>query len=182
VQPKAARLSLDANTQAVLAYADGQRSIEDISRESGLGLFMTVKALYELLKRGGVTLEAPASIDARAVRELVASFNEVLRDIFAAVVAHGNVEQTRTTLEAWVHGSGYATIFGPKVADDGALSEEAVAQALAGFDVDEPMRGLQQALHELAVFALFAATTTLPREHELALSRDVNARLKRLRS
>ena len=40
---------------------------------------------------------------------------------------------------------------------------------------------LHQALHELAAFALFAATTTLPRDQELALSRDVNTRLKRLR-
>ena len=40
---------------------------------------------------------------------------------------------------------------------------------------------LAQALHELSAFALFAATTSLPRDQELALSRDVNTRLKRIR-
>ena len=41
--------------------------------------------------------------------------------------------------------------------------------------------GVLQALHELSAFALFAATTTLPRDQELALSRDVSQRLKKIR-
>ena len=48
-------------------------------------------------------------------------------------------------------------------------------------DIENPMEALHQALHELSAFALFAATTTLPRDQELALSRDVNTRLKRIR-
>ena len=52
---------------------------------------------------------------------------------------------------------------------------------MSAVEADNPMEALHQALHELAAFALFAATTTLPRDQELALSRDVNTRLKRIR-
>lgn len=181
VQAKATRMTLDENAQIVMAYADGQRTIEEISRESGLGLFMTVKALYGMLQQGGVVLRPPNAVDADAVRRVVRSFNDILRDIFMAVATYGGIDQTRSTLEAWIHGSGYAPIFGEKVEEDGSIPTETVVEALAGIDVENPMEGLQQALHELAAFALFAATTTLPRDQELALSRDVNSRLKRIR-
>ncbi len=181
MQPSATRLSLDENAQIVLTYADGQRTIEEIARESGLGLFMTVKSLYGMLQQGGVALRAQTQVDADQVKRLVRSFNEVLRDIFMAVATYGGIDQTRVTLEAWINGSGYGPIFGEKVEEDGSISADNVVEALSQIDVDNPMEGLQQALHELSAFALFAATTTLPRDQELALSRDVNSRLKRIR-
>lgn len=181
VQPKATRLSLDENAQIVLTYADGQRTIEEISRESGLGLFMTIKSVYGLLQQGGVVLRPRRSVDAEAVKRMVGAFNEVLRDIFMAVATYGGIDQTRSTLEAWIHGSGYAPIFGDRVEEDGTIPVEVVVEALSNVDVENPMEGLAQALHELSAFALFAATTTLPRDQELTLSRDVNSRLKRIR-
>ncbi|MCZ7687140.1 MAG: DUF4388 domain-containing protein [Sandaracinaceae bacterium] len=181
VQASATRLTLDENAQLVLTYADGARTIEEISRESGLGLFMTIKALYGMLQQGGVVLKRPHAIDADAVKQLVRSFNEILRDVFMAVATYGGMDQTRSTLEAWIHGSGYAPIFGDKIEEDGSIRAEVVLDALSRINADNPMEGLQQALHELAAFALFAATTTLPRDQELALSRDVNSRLKRIR-
>lgn len=181
VEAKATRLSLDENAQTILAYADGQRTIEAIARESGLGEFMTIKSIYGLLQQGGVSLRPRTAVDAEAVKRLVRAFNEVLRDIFMAVATYGGIDQTRSTLEAWIHGSGYAPIFGEKVGEDGSIALDTVVEALGQVNVDNPMQGLQQALHELSAFALFAATTTLPRDQELALSRDVNTRLKRIR-
>jgi hypothetical protein len=67
------------------------------------------------------------------------------------------------------------------VDEDGALDSEIVVNAMMGIQVENPMEGLLQALHELSAFALFAATTTLPRDQELALSRDVSQRLKKIR-
>jgi hypothetical protein len=181
VQERATRLSLDENAQLILTYADGQRTIEDISRETGLGLFMTIKTLYGLLQQSGVVLRPRNAVDAEAVKRIVRAFNEVLRDIFMAVATYGGIDQTRSTLEAWIHGSGYAPIFGEKVEEDGSIPVQTVIEALARITVDNPMEGLSQALHELSAFALFAATTTLPRDQELTLSRDVNTRLKRIR-
>jgi hypothetical protein len=180
VQPRATQLTLDENAQLVLTYADGQRTIADIARESGLGQFMTVKAIYGMLQQGGVLLKPKKELDVDAVKKLVRAFNEVLRDIFMAVATYGGMDQTRSTLEAWIQGSGYSTVFG-EVEEDGSISMARVVESMGHNDADNPLEGLHQALHELAAFALFAATTTLPRDQELALSRDVNTRLKRIR-
>lgn len=181
IQPRISVTELDETGQLVLAYADGERSIEDISRETGLGTFHTVKVLFGLLQQGLIVLRPRRSADLEGARRLVGEFNVVLRDIFMAVATYGGVDQTRTTLEAWISGSGYAPIFGEHVELDGTISVETVAAAISTIEVEYPMDGLLQALHELAAFALFAATTTLPREQELALSRDVSQRLKRIR-
>ncbi|MFN9813270.1 MAG: DUF4388 domain-containing protein [Deltaproteobacteria bacterium] len=181
VQPRTAASDVDENAKTVLAYADGERTVEIISRETGLGTFHTVKALYGLLQQGLVILRARRSLDAGAVRRLVTDFNMVLRDIFMAVATYGGVDQTRSTLEAWISGSGYGPIFGERVEEDGALDAEVVANAMLSIQVENPMEGLLQALHELSAFALFAATTTLPRDQELTLSRDVSQRLKKIR-
>lgn len=179
--PKAATMTLDDAAQLVLTYADGQRTLEDISRETGLGQFMTTKAVYHLLQQGGVKLKPKKDIDAQAIKILVRSFNDVLRDIFMAVATYGGIDQTRTTLEAWIQGSGYGPVFGDTIYEDGSIPADRVIEAMSAVEADNPMEALHQALHELAAFALFAATTTLPRDQELALSRDVNTRLKRIR-
>ncbi|MGF1464676.1 MAG: DUF4388 domain-containing protein [Sandaracinaceae bacterium] len=180
-QPKATQMTLDENSQLVLAFADGQRSIEEISRQTGLGQFMTIKAVYGMLQQGAVILRRQREIDHTAMRTLVTSFNAVLRDIFMAVATYGAIDQTRATLEAWIKGSGYGPIFGEKIEEDGSIRPDRVVAALQTSPADDPLDGLHQALHELAAFALFAATTALPRDQELALSRDVNTRLKRIR-
>lgn len=181
-QPKVTQLSLDENAQLVLTYADGDRTIEDIARETGLGQFETIKSIYGMMQQGGVVLKAATVIDEDAVKRLVQQFNDVLRDVFMAVATYGAIDQTRSTLEAWVQGTGYGPLFGPSVLEeDGSISRESVLEAMRTLEADAPMEFLAQALHELAAFALFAATTTLPRDQELALSRDVNARLKRIK-
>ena len=180
-QPKAATLTLDTNAQLILTYADGHRTIEDISRETGLGQFDTIKAVYGMMQQGGVLLRPKKEVDVAAIQALVRAFNDVLRDIFMAVATYGGIDQTRSTLEAWIVGSGYSPVFGETIEEDGSIRGARVAEAMATVDADNPMEALHQALHELAAFALFAATTTLPRDQELSLSRDVNARLKAIR-
>lgn len=181
VQSSITTLTLDEKMQLVVTYADGDRSIEDIARETGLGLFMTMKSLYAMMQQGGVILRPQKVIDTAEIKHLVGQFNEVLLDIFMAVATYGGVAQTRSTLEAWIDGSGYGPIFGDRVDEDGCISPDTVVDAMLSVEADNPLESLHQALHELAAFALFAATTTLPRDQELALSRDVNTRLKRIR-
>ncbi len=181
VQPRVSASDIEEGAQVVLAYADGERTIDAIARETGLGTFHTVKALYGLLQQGLISLRAKRNVEVARVRRLTSEFNMVLRDVFMAVATYGGVDQTRTTLEAWIMGSGYGPIFGERVDEDGSLDIEIVVDAMQAVQVDNPMEGLLQALHELSAFALFAATTTLPRDQELALSRDVTQRLKRIR-
>ncbi|MFO0694873.1 MAG: DUF4388 domain-containing protein [Polyangiales bacterium] len=172
---------IDDNGKKVLAICDGTKTIEEIARVTGLGEFLTTKAVYHLLQAKCVNLRSAPKIDPDQVRMLVGKFNDVLQDIFVAVATYGGLAQTRATLEAWIVGSGYAPYFGEGVDDFGAIDAEHVVAALGHIESDEPLEGLHQALHELAAFALFSATTTLPRDQELALARDVNARLKAIR-
>ncbi|MFO0682667.1 MAG: DUF4388 domain-containing protein [Sandaracinus sp.] len=181
IVPRQSAHGLDETAQLVLAYADGVRTIDDISRETGLGEFMTTKSIYGLMQQGMIHLRAKKTIDEDAIRRLVTEFNAVLRDVFMAVAAYGGMDTTRSTLEAWIQGSGYGPIFGEHVLDDGSVDVEYVVAALASVQVENPMEGLLQAFHELSAFALFAATTSLPRDQELALSRDVTQRLKKIR-
>lgn len=181
IQPRTSAHNLDQSAQLVLAYADGVRSIDDISRETGLGEFLTTKSVYGLMQQGMIFLRTKKTIDEDSVRKLVGEFNAVLSDVFMAVAAYGGMDTTRSTLEAWIQGSGYGPIFGEHVMDDGTVDVEWVVTALSSVQIDNPMEGLLQAFHELSSFALFAATTSLPREQELALSRDVQQRLKKIR-
>ncbi|MCA9613985.1 MAG: DUF4388 domain-containing protein [Sandaracinus sp.] len=172
---------LDDAATRLLAMCDGDRSIDELGRLTGLGEFGATKAVYQLIQQKLVTLQAARRVDPSRVVALVARFNEILQDIFLAVATYGGLAQTRATLDAWIQGSGYGPYFGEGVDDFGAIDGEFVAKALEGVEMDAPLEALHQALHELAAFALFSATTALPRDQELALARDVNARLKAIR-
>jgi len=172
---------MDQTARTMLLWCDGDRTIEEISRESGLGDFYTTKTIYHLLQQKQIELRASQTLDEDAVRRLVSHFNDVMRDIFMAVATYGGIDQTRQTLSAWIQGSGYADYFGAEVEEDGSIDAEFVVQALRGVQAERPVEALHQALHELAAFALFSATTTLPRGQELSLARDVNQRLKAIR-
>ena len=172
---------LDKTAQTVLALCTGEQSITDISRITGLGDFQTTKAVYHLLQSKPVELHRPRRIDPEATVALVSRFNEVLTDIFMAVATYGGLSKARETLDAWIQGSGYGPYFGDGVDEFGNIDAHYVAMTLQGVDTEHPLEALHQALHELAAFALFSATTTLPRDQELQLARDVNTRLKAIR-
>ncbi len=172
---------LDDNSRTVLERCDGVRTIEDIARLTGLGEFLTTKAVYHLLQSKMVTLRSAPKINPAQVRRLVGKFNDVMQDIFVAVATYGGLAQSRATIDAWIVGSGYEPYFGSGVDEFGMLDAEQVAVAVGNTASDRPLEDLHQALHELAAFALFSATTSLPRDQELSLARDVNARLKSIR-
>lgn len=172
---------LDQTAERVLELSDGRRTIDDIARETGYGEFATTKAVYHLIQQKQVELRTPSNVDPDAVRTLVSQFNDVLQDIFMAVATYGGLDQTRMTLDAWIQGSGYGPYFGDGVDELGTIDDDRVVAALEDVESDHPLEALHQALHELAAFALFSATTALPRDQELTLARDVNARLKAIR-
>jgi hypothetical protein len=179
--PEAKERKIDDTARKVFGLCDGERTLDQIARETGLGEFLTTKGVYHLLQAGMVTLKSGPKVDPESVKRLVTRFNEVLQDVFVAVATYGGLAQTRATLEAWIVGSGYDAYFGPGVDDFGAIDASRVARAIKDIDHERPIEGLHQALHELAAFALFSATTGLPRDQELSLARDVNARLKAIR-
>ena len=177
-QLRSSMVELDDTTGTILRLCDGTRSVADIARESGLGEFLATKALYHLVQQGVVEVHTSTRVDPDAVVTLVGQFNDVMRDIFMAVATYGGIDSTRDTLAAWIQGSGYSAYFGDEVDEDGSIQTKQVLTALGATEAERPLEALHQALHELAAFALFSATTTLPRDQELLLARDVNRRLK----
>lgn len=172
---------LDSTAEMLLGHCDGQLSIEELMRLFGISEFAATKSVYHLLQNKQIQLRAPSRLDPTKVRNLVLRFNEVLQDIFVAVATYGGLNQTRATLEAWIEGSGYAPYFGEGVDEFGAIDADRVVRAMQTVQSEHPLEALHQGLHELAAFALFSATTTLPRDQELSLARDVNTRLKAIR-
>lgn len=171
---------LDENLKLVLFLVNGRRTVNEIARDSGADEFQTTKALYHLLQTGVVKMRASAKVDPEQVRKLVVRFNEVIRDVFAAVATYGGMRKMRDTLGTWAKGGAHATILG-EIDEDGSLDADHVTRALASGDHERPLEALHRALHELSAYALFTATGQLPRYQELSLARDVTQRMKAIR-
>jgi hypothetical protein len=179
--PKSKLESLEPEAQAVYAVADGARNIDDLARESGLGEFPTLKALYHLARANLITLRRGPTVDAKAAQKLVRQFNDIVRDVFMVVATFGKMEGASRALSSWLETSSHASVLGSRVDIDGTLDAQAIAQRLEESGLEDPMLALHQALHELAAYALFTASGGLPRHEEQALARDINHRLKQLR-
>jgi hypothetical protein len=177
VRPGVEVTSVDPRTRRVLAICDGSRSVREIARETWLGRFDTMAVVYELLRHDQVLLEHPR----RSVREvaqlLVTPFDEALRAIAASVERTGNPERTRRELERWVETSPYREQLQGVLTPTLTLDVERVATNLGALSVRDARDLVEQALHELVSFALFAASLSLPRDEERNLSKRVQERL-----
>ena len=172
---------LDSALAPVAELIDGKRTILEIARLLHWDEFQATKAVYQLIQIGYAALRVSSELNRATVASLVNRFNEVIREIFEVVARHGSSAETRERLVAWVEGSGYSSYFGEELGQQGAIDPERVIATLERFEIERPLEALHQALHELAAFALFAATPELPRSAELALAKYVNQRLKDIR-
>lgn len=172
--------ALDSAAQDVLALCDGTRNIDDLARIQGTGEFPVIKAVYTLLRANLVQLRRGPRLDEQQAKRMVREFNDLIRDVFMVVATYGSMEGTRKSLAHWLAESPHAAVLGTDVDIDGTLDAARVLNLLEQSGSDDPMQALHQALHELAAYALFTATTGLPRQEEQALSRDINRRLKML--
>jgi hypothetical protein len=176
-----AKDSLEPYMLDLRGLCDGSRSIDDLARESGLGEFPTIKAIYHMLRTSLVSLRRGPTLDPKAAQKLVRQFNDIVRDIFMVVATFGRMDATSRALSAWLESTHHAAVLGTRVDIDGTLDAQVVVGLLESSTHDDPVQALHQALHELAAYALFTASSGLPRHEEQALARDVNHRLKQLR-
>jgi hypothetical protein len=177
----AKRDKLEASMLAVLDASNGARSIDDLIRATGLGEFLTIKAVYNLLRGGQLALRRGPTLDSAATKRLVRQYNDIVRDIFVVVATYGTMERTSRALSSWLAGSPHAKVLGSEVDIDGTLDFAAVLARVEKASGDDPMADLHRALHETAAYALFLASNGIPRNEERTLSRDVNHRLTQLK-
>jgi hypothetical protein len=164
----------------VFDAVDGERSVADVGRMSGLGEFETTKALYALVQSKHVQISRPHF--AGGLMGIVAAANQALRPIHQRVDFEGKGTAFRGALDQFATGAGiYALLFAGAGPDEkGVLDPERVCHNLhdvAG-DAEEPF--LKSKLHEYISFALFAAGSVLGSEAETALGSEVEPIVREL--
>jgi hypothetical protein len=180
----AARITLGESLRPVAGLADGKHSIVDIGRELRLDEFQVTKKVMQLLQIGCVELKEQQLLSKQNVERLIKQLNEMLREIRDTVERHNGPKgkkQMTWTLQAWVNETEIGDYFGAGTKLDGDISPDLTLRQLQSLKLDHPVETLHRAAHELASFAMFCASPSLPREAERALSKWVNQRLSRMR-
>jgi hypothetical protein len=179
--PNAKRDKLEASTLTVLDLCNGARSIDQLIRLAGIGEFLTVKAVYNLMRGGQLQLRRGPTLDGATARRLVSQYNDIVRDTFVVIATYGRMERASRALSTWLAGSAYGSVLGEQVDIDGSLDASQIIERLTQHSGDDPMSDLHRGLQELAAYALFFASNGIPRDQERALARSVNHRLNQMR-
>ncbi|MCR9160250.1 MAG: DUF4388 domain-containing protein [Nannocystaceae bacterium] len=174
--------ALDPEAQRVLAMLDGSTSLGSISSANDLGEYEITRIAYNLVKARYARVGRRSGVDDAVLDKLVDAFAQILDDIFFAIGRFGDRDAALSMLGAWVQGCGYDSVFGESIITDGTIDKAHVRTWVAASHEGNPLASFHQVAHELVSFAMFCAGSALPREHELALSRDVNQRLSAISS
>lgn len=161
---------------------DGERSVEELGRVTGLGEFEVTKQLFALVQSKHIQIHPPRSEGGSTA--LVVTANGALRAIFAAADAAGRGGHVRDSVASFVAGAGvYDILFrGAGPSASGELDGERVSEnALLVASGADPENVLKQMLYEYVSFALFCAGGSLG-EHEAELKKRVGPVLHTLRS
>lgn len=180
--PGATRMSMRHSLVPVAILSDGKHSVHDIAREMRTDELAATKAVAQLVQLGVVELGERENVSRATVEPVVRQLNEILHEIGDTVERHGGGKGIRSTLRAWVRDTPLAKHFGDSVSIEGNVSLDAVVRQLDAASVEHPIEELVQAAHELISFAMFAASPSLPRPAERALSKWVNQRMASLRA
>ena len=171
---------LDADASRVFALLDGSTPLGEVAARVDLGEYEATRIAYNLVKSRLVSVGRRTGVDEAVLETLVAAFSQILEDIFTAIGLHGDRGAALQMLGAWVQGCGYDSVFGERVVTEGRIDEAHVRGWVAASRESNPLASFHQVAHELVSFAMFCAGSALPREQELALSRDVNQRLSEI--
>ncbi|MGC4088302.1 MAG: DUF4388 domain-containing protein [Polyangiaceae bacterium] len=166
----------------VFEAVDGQRSVEEIGRVTGLGEFETTRQLYALIQSHRVAIHPPPVTGGPSA--IVAAANAALAELYTAVEARGGADNLRSSLEAFAVGAGVYDILlrGAGPGAHGQLNSDAVVAnselVAAGSDATHVLR---QMLHEYVSFGLFSAGAISGSDGESELARLVVPMLSVLR-
>lgn len=143
---------------AVWAVVDGQRSVGDLGRLTGLGEFEVTKQLFHLGQSGHVIMLAPRLRGGASEAALLTS--NALRVIHQAADTAGRGTALRHSLEGFAAGAYDQLLRAAGPFEDGSLDVEAVARnaltCAPGGEVE-----VREMLYDYVAFALFSATASL---------------------
>jgi Domain of unknown function (DUF4388) len=167
----------------VFMMVDGERSVREIGRLTGLGEFETIKKVYGLVQTHHVCIRPPHMSGGPVA--VVEAANDVLGLAFKRAESAGTAQELRESLTTYAVGQGvfYDMLLqgaGPDA--HGRLTAERVAEnalmVAQGGDVEDTLRKL---LFDYVSFALFSVGSALGATEERALQRDVDEALNSLR-
>lgn len=162
----------------VYAALNGESSMTELGRLCEMSIFDLTQAVFQLCQSGHVQIRPPKPTDPIAIVE---TFNAAMRLVFKTVeqLDKEKAADLRSTLTSFATSSGvYDALFifaGPE--QDGSVKTERVVANIASLAGDDVIASLSQWLYEYAAFALFAATSLVPKEIEQTLSRQVSEML-----
>ncbi len=165
--------NLEPYERHILSVVDGQRSVDEICRESEIGDGETQKTLYALFCAGFVrvrgrkirSLGLPAGRDASETA--LAAYNSMYAYIFRYLLREIGPEAD-TTLQSAVtelHGTG-GIIASCRVTKGGIIDPPPLLAALAAVPAAERSLHLTNTLNELLYAMLFAVRKTIGADHE----------------
>jgi hypothetical protein len=159
---------------------DGERSIQELGRVTGLGEFATTRDIYALMRTNHVTLSPPRL--SGGLTAIVAIANEALQRIHEFVDTEGKGSELRDGLSSFASGAGlYDMLFqGAGPLEDGTLRADQVAANVGLVAHGQPELTLRQMLHEYVGFGLFCAGAALGSDMEGELKRRVGPTVSRL--
>lgn len=167
----------------VYEHVEGEKSVREIGRITGLGEFATTKVLYGLIQSKHIAIRPPSMKGGPVA--IVSAANDVMGAVFRRAQEAGVEAELMAGLQQFTVGAGvfYDMLFqgaGPDA--HGKLDAERVAanapMVAQGDDIEQSLRKL---LFDYVSFALFSVGSTIGKESERALQEEVDPALSALR-
>ncbi|MEZ4221555.1 MAG: DUF4388 domain-containing protein [Polyangiaceae bacterium] len=172
----------DEQARQVFKRVNGQRSVEELGRLTGIGAFETTKALYAMVRSGHVAIRAPRVPGGEAA--IVEKANDALRTIFEGARLAGKEPELRRNLGSFIQSMGVYPVLldGAGPGPDGELDVSRVVENLRRVPTaDHPENVLKDLLHQLVSFALFTAGASVGARREGPLKRSISQTMRALR-
>ncbi len=178
--PEVELSKLRPRTRSVLSCCDGQKTVTEIAAETWLGRFHTLRILHRFLLQGQIRLLPRTRTLDETAEGLAAPFSDALKEVFGAVAQNGALSRLHRELQDKIDESEHRDQLRRVLDDQGSVDAGGISQWLTSLEVRDRAELVGHALHELASFALFNASLTLPRAEERQLAERVQQYLARL--
>lgn len=158
---------------------DGQSTIEEIGRKTGLGDFATTKAIFALLQSKHVLLHPPRTSGGAAA--VVTRANAALRLLHQRADAAGKGTSLRESLRQFlVSKEGYGPLLEGGADEDGTFEEQTAVTGASRDEQVDPEQRLKTLLHEYSAYALFTVGSLLGASQEVALAEEIDPILQEI--
>lgn len=165
--------------RATWGAIDGQSTLEEIGRKTGLGDFATTKDVYALLQTKHAVLHPPRTSGGASA--VVTRANAALLLLHQRADAAGKGTALREGLRHYlVSTEGYGPLLEGGADEDGTFDPAIAVLGASRSEEQDPEQRLKKLLHEYLAFALFSVGGLLGASQESALSEEIDPILQEI--